>query len=144
LETRIGFVGVGALTLRREDLGKGLEPDECYYVQTPAPPISEAEFDLNIFPPPDLVIKVGISRSFTPKETIYAALGVGEVWEFDGQRVAVLHLEQGRYVERPDSRAFPKLPMRVFNEYLQVALDGDQHAAVRGLRDWVRNTEPPA
>src|SRR5437016_3982755 len=38
LECDIPITGWGSTTFRRKDLRKGLEPDECYYVSTPAPP----------------------------------------------------------------------------------------------------------
>jgi len=139
LEADVPAVGDGSFTLRREVLGKGLEPDECYYVQTPAPPALPGEFDLETYPPPDLAIEVEASVGSTPRQPIYAALGVREVWRFDGRQVVVLHLgPDGRYAERPASLAFPALPMDRFNEALRAALDASQHEAFRAFRDWVR------
>ena len=33
LETGIQIAGVGSTTFRRADVARGLEPDECYYIQ---------------------------------------------------------------------------------------------------------------
>src|SRR5437762_13654727 len=77
-ESGIPVEGYGSWTLKREDLQKGLEPDECYYVQS-LPAISgKQELDLSVDPPPDLAIEVDISPHDVAREPIYAALGVPE------------------------------------------------------------------
>ena len=43
------------------------------------------ELDLAVDPPPDLAIEVDISRSSLNKLSIYADIGVPEVWLYDGQ-----------------------------------------------------------
>src|SRR3954452_18636163 len=43
VERGIPATGLGSLTCRREDLDRGLEPDECYYVATPPPPARAQE-----------------------------------------------------------------------------------------------------
>jgi len=48
-------------------------------------------------PPPDLVIEVDITRSSLNRFPIFAAVGVPEVWRFDGDRVTMYCLEGGRY-----------------------------------------------
>src|SRR6185436_11846305 len=76
----------------------GLEPDECYYVQTPAPPASEGEFDLSIHPPPDLAIEVEISQGTISKMPIYSALKVREIWCYRVGRIVPMHLgKSGEY-----------------------------------------------
>lgn len=76
LDRGIPATGLGSLACRREDLDRGLEPDECYYVGRP---------------PPDLAVEVDITVSSVPRQPIYAALGVPEVWRYDGRAVTFLH-----------------------------------------------------
>jgi Uma2 family endonuclease len=129
----------GALTLRKESLRRGLEPDECYYVQTPPPPASDGEFDLTIYPPPDLALEVEISHGSISKLPIYAALGIGEVWRFDGERVLVLCLgHDGKYGRVDRSVNFPALSMHEFNRWIDIAIKSSQHEAVKELHKWVR------
>ncbi len=45
---------VGSMTFRREDLGRGFEPDSCFYVQNEENVSGKAHIDLASDPPPDL------------------------------------------------------------------------------------------
>lgn len=139
LEKDIPLTAIGSLTCRRKGLRKGLEPDEGYYVQTPAPPPTPRPLDLDQYPPPDLAVEVDITHSSLDRQAIYAALGVPELWRYDGQQVIVLlRQDDATYAVAPRSRAFPDLPMDVFNRHLQLALTGPQHQAIRAFRDWLR------
>jgi len=137
MERDVSITPLGSVTIKRRDLHKGLEPDECYYVSTPRPP--RGEFDLKRFPPPDLAVEVEISRGLMPKQPIYAALGVPEVWRFDGKRVNVLRrTAQGNYEAVEASAVFPKLPMKEFNRFIELALDDENHPTAKAFRDWLR------
>jgi Uma2 family endonuclease len=144
-EMHLTIEGLGSTTFDREDLQKGLEPDECYYVANASAVIGKEEFDWTIDPPPDLAIEVDISRPDVARQPIYAALGVAEIWRYDGREVVSLHRVGGdrasgeaRYVAGGKSLAFPELAMGELNRLLQVGLAEGQTAAVRGLREWCR------
>src|SRR5262249_29254374 len=77
----------GSTTCRREDLERGLEPDECYWNEHQAQMRGKPNFDPETDPPPDLAIEVEITRSVLNRLGIYAALGVPEVWRYDGQTI---------------------------------------------------------
>ncbi len=47
LEADIPITGLGQITCRRQDLLKGLDPDECYYVNTPLPPAPKGSAPLD-------------------------------------------------------------------------------------------------
>ena len=67
--------------------------------------------DLTVDPPPDLAIEVEITQQFASRLGIYAALGVVEVWRFDGESLNVLTTgSDGAYQTVKDSLAFPFLP----------------------------------
>lgn len=140
LENEIPHVPFGSMTCRREDLDRGLEPDECYYVQHM--PDNPDEIDLSRDPPPDLAVEVDISRGSMPRQPIYAALGVPELWRFDGNRLHVLQRQaNGQYHEVDRSPAFPDLPMDEFSRFLDRILSAapaEQHKAVRAFQEWVR------
>lgn len=139
VELDISITALGTLTLRRRKLQVGLEPDECYYVQTPPPPLLETELDLSRYSPPDLAIEVEISRTILDKMPIYAALKVPEIWRFSESRVIPFHRSRaGEYQARSKSLAFPLLDMEFFNRFLVQALEQSQHEAIKALRDWVR------
>jgi Uma2 family endonuclease len=135
-ETRIE--GLGSTTFAREELQRGLEPDECYYIAHAAEVIGKDKLDLDTDPPPDLAIDVDISSPDIAKLPIYAALRIPEVWRYDGSRLAPMRLRGGRYVEVRRSVAFPDLPMDRLNAFLEIGLASGQTAAVRALRAWLR------
>lgn len=138
-ELRIKLEGFGSTTFAREDLHKGLEPDECYYVQHASAVIGKEEFDWTIDPPPDLAIEVDISRPGVARQPIYGALGVPEIWKFDGRSVVSLHrTTSGDYVVGTASLAFPKLPLDEVNRFLQIGLASGQSAAAQAVREWLR------
>ncbi len=137
LERGIWFLGLGSVACRREDLERGLEPDECYYISHRLR--NEDELDLTIDPPPDLAVEVDITRSSIDRQPIYGELGVPEVWRFDGQRIVVLlRGADGMYQASPRSQEFPELSMPDLNRFLAMALMGKQYEAVVGFRDWLR------
>lgn len=131
--------GGGSMTFRREDLKKGLEPDECYYIAHAADILQKDEIDLSTDPPPDLAIEGDISPPLVARQPIYAAMGVPEVWTYVGSRVVPLHLIDGAYRPAEQSLAFPSLPMSVVNETVQLALTESQSAAMKSFRRWLRN-----
>jgi Uma2 family endonuclease len=131
--------GLGSWTLRRQDLLKGLEPDECYYVTSAESVIGKDDLDLRRDPPPDLAIEVDISRPDIAREPIYAALGVPELWTWDGRRLAFRERSaEGQYVPIEASLAFPTIVPADVERFVTLALASGQTAAVRALRDGLR------
>ena len=139
-EMDIPIEGFGSTTFDREDLQKGLEPDECYYVQKAGEVRGRQEFDFAVDPPPDLAIEIDISPPDVARQPIYAALGVPEIWKYDGNEVRFLHrTTEGRYIAADLSLAFAELTASELNRFLQIALSDGQSAAVRALRGWSRS-----
>ncbi len=130
--------GLGGWTMRREDLDRGLEPDECYYVAHAALVLGlrgRRRLDLAIDPPPDLAIEVDISPPEVAKVPIYAALGVPEIWRYDGRAVTFLaRTADGQYAAVDRSPSFPDLPAAWVNEALAIGLAQGQRAAAAEVR----------
>src|SRR4051794_39280547 len=90
----------GSTTFKREAKKRGLEPDECYWIENELAMRGKKEFDIDSDPPPDLAIEVEISRSALNRMAIYATLGVLEVWRFDTEELTIWHLRgDGRYTQ---------------------------------------------
>jgi Uma2 family endonuclease len=139
-ERDIEVASLGSTTFRRRDLKKGVEPDECFYVQH-ADAIRTRpgdDIDLTVDPPPDLVIEIDITRASIPKQPIYAALGIPELWRFDGLHLAVLRLRDGKYDVAESSGVFPFLPMGRFQEFARRLASERQPPVLREFRDWVK------
>src|SRR5947209_4892063 len=83
-EMDLPMAGYGSMTSRSEEQQRALEPDECYYFANLARLRGVQRLDLRIHPPPDLAVEIEVSRSALDRMAIYAALGVPEVWRFDG------------------------------------------------------------
>jgi Uma2 family endonuclease len=75
----------GNATWKRKALLKAAEPDSSYYLQNAGRIIGRREISLESDPPPDIVVEVDVTRSSRTKLSIYAALGVPEVWRYDGK-----------------------------------------------------------
>jgi Uma2 family endonuclease len=143
LERDVAVESLGSTTFKRADLAKGLEPDECYYIQHQAAVRGHDDVDLERDPPPDLVVEVDISHRALDRERIYAALGVPEMWKFDGQRLEAWVLGADRAYRRQDnSRAFPWLKMQDLQRFLDMRREHDETSVMRAFRDWLRAGQP--
>jgi Uma2 family endonuclease len=137
-ETDTVVQSLGSTTFRRQDLEKGLEPDDCFYIEHAADIIGKRELDLTIDPPPDLAIEIDITPPGVKRQPIYAALGVPEVWRYDGRHLHFLHRQSDSgYAPAERSLAFPDLPLAKLNELIELGLKQGQTAAVRALRQWL-------
>ncbi len=138
-EMEIDIASFGSMTCRREDLKRGFEPDERYWIQHEATARGRKEIDLEVDPPPDLAVEVEVSRSTIDRLGIYAVMRVPEVWRWDGETLRVmLRTARGSYRQSERSKAFPFLPLAEFQEYL-VRTDVSETQLVRSFRAWVRN-----
>jgi Uma2 family endonuclease len=99
----------------------------------------EEAFDHTIDPPPDLAIEVDITRRSIPREPIYAALGVPELWRFEKQRLVVRILQGDSYVDSDASLSFPFLPMQEFQRFVLRLNDEPRTVVVREFGAWVRS-----
>jgi Uma2 family endonuclease len=138
-ELNVPVACCGSTTLQREELQRGLEPDECYYIEHEPLVRGMGNLDLSRDPPPDLAIEIDITSSSVNRQGIYAALGVPELWRFDGEELWFLHLQPDRtYQARETSRSFPFLRLADVVRFLEQLHDTDQTSVARAFRAWVR------
>src|SRR5207244_6880756 len=76
------FVGAGSTTFKREDLKRGFEPDTSFYIQNAERVLGKKRLDMEIDPPPDIVIEIDVANNSPDKLSVYSALGVPEVWRY--------------------------------------------------------------
>lgn len=139
-EWQIDVVDLGSTTCVREEQKRGLEPDTCFYVQHEAAVRGKETLDLSVDPPPDLAIEIEITRGAIPKLPVYAALGVPDVWRYDGARIRIFTLEDRTYHPRSHSLAFPKLTDEVLTDWLTRGRHVARTALLRDFRAWLRST----
>lgn len=138
-ETNRDLQPAGSTTFKREDLEKGFEPDSSFYLDERAERVrGKTELDLLVDPPPDLIIEIDITRSSLPRLPIFAAVGVPEVWRYDGTRVTFYRLAEGSYVEVERSIALPLLTSRQAGVFLAESRREKNPAWLRRVRQWVR------
>ncbi|MBD1810424.1 Uma2 family endonuclease [Microcoleus vaginatus DQ-U2] len=141
-ELNVEIRSLGSLTCRREDLARGLEPDQCYYIQNENVVWDKEQIDLNQDPPPDLVVEIDVTSSSIDRLSLYASLGVPEVWRYDGNRLIIYQLESQEYTERDVSPTFPFLSQVEMLRFLELRRTTKENALIRLFREWVRSQIP--
>jgi Uma2 family endonuclease len=128
----------GSLTLTRDDLQRGGEPDSSYYIQNESLVRDKENIDLATDPPPDLVLEVEYSRSAINKLNLYASLKISEVWRFNGSVLRVYTLADEQYTEVEISPTFNPIPIKEIPRFLQQTKIQGENATTRDFRVWVR------
>ncbi|MEM9216039.1 MAG: Uma2 family endonuclease [Cyanobacteria bacterium P01_F01_bin.150] len=129
---------MGSTTLNREDLDRGGEPDKAYYIQNYAR-VAGRTVDLSTDPPPDLVVEVDITHTDIDKLSLYGAMGVAELWRYNG-KVWRIYQNRGNTLEEVDtSPTFPFVPKSTLYDFLEKA-KADEIGAEIALRDWLKES----
>jgi Uma2 family endonuclease len=140
-ELNLKVRGVGSVTLDREDLARGVEPDSGFYIQN-ASRIRGRKLDLVNNPAPDLVIEVDIASSSNRRLAIYKALQVPEVWRYTAQGIETKQLQDGEYVNCEFSTAFPMVSAADLQQFVEQGNDtDDDNTVIRSLRSWIRERQ---
>jgi Uma2 family endonuclease len=138
-ELNIDIESCRTMTCRREDLEKGLEPDNCYYIQHAAAMRAKEDLDFSVDPPPELAVEIEVTRRALDKLRLYAALGVPEVWRYDGRELRVYRLgPEGRYEPSSTSVALPGFPVGEVQRILPQSAAVGEIELAKSFRDWVR------
>lgn len=131
---------LGSMTCDRQDLARGLEPDQCYYIQNEAVIWGKENIDLQTDPPPDLAIEIDITSSSLNRFKIYARLGVPEIWRYDGQILTIFVLESStdgdRYAVSQCSIALPFVNTTDLQRFLRLKTTVKENALIRQVREW--------
>jgi Uma2 family endonuclease len=138
-EWGVDIARLGSMTFKRKDLQKGFEPDSCFYIQHADAIHGKQEIDIAVDPPPDLSIEVDITRGSLNRFPIFAAVGIPEVWRFDGNKVAIFRLESGGYVEASNSLPFPAVTGEILTLFLDESQELKSTAWLRKVREWARS-----
>lgn len=137
-ELNIEIRSLGSRTCQREDLERGLEPDQCYYIDNEPLVWNLEQIDLERDPPPDLVIEIDFTSSSINRMDLYATLGVSEVWRYEGS-LKICRLENEEYVECDRSPTFPFLSRSEIMRFLELRKTTRENTLLRMFREWVRS-----
>jgi Uma2 family endonuclease len=140
-ELEIELRSLGSLTLELEELSRGVEPDSCFYIQNESV-VRGKNINLPEVPPPDLVVESDYTSSSLDKFSLYASLGVPELWRYTRQILQVYRLVEGNYELSEQSLAFPFLPIAEIPGFIEQSRNIGQRAAVRLFRHRIREILP--
>jgi Uma2 family endonuclease len=146
--TEVRGIDIGAcrtMTFKRDDLERGLEPDNCYYVAHERVIREKVQVDLAVDPPPDLAIEIELTPAAVDRLSLYSAFGVPELWRFDGQTLYVYILgKDGCYQPCRYSACFPQLPPAEIERVLAQLGTASETTLVRAFRQWALSVAPQA
>jgi Uma2 family endonuclease len=137
-ELDIDVRSFGSTTLHREDLARGFEPDACFYIQNEARVSGKKQLDLAIDPPPDLVVEIDITHPSLNKFPIFSAVGVPEVWRYDGVTVTIFALKHGQLKRSQTSIVLPVVTEQMLTKFMTESKTLKRTVWLRRLREWVR------
>ena len=132
----------GSTTFRRQDLDRGLEPDECYWFEQARAIRKVGTIDLARDPAPELVIEVEITCSVLNRLGLFHSLGVAEIWRLTqvGQMV-VLGWSEAGYQVLPVSRVLAGFPVPELTQWLDTS-ERTRPQLLREFLRWARAYKP--
>lgn len=118
--TNVAIIPAGSMTLRRQDLEAGVEPDRSFYIGDHADQMADrSRVDLEIDPPPDLAIETDVTHSSATRMPVFARLGVREIWRWRKDAVCFLALQADEtYAAVAESQLLPRFPVEAANRFL--------------------------
>jgi len=136
-ELDLEFCSLGSTTFDKRTMDAGVEPDDCFYIQNEARIRGKDRINLETDPPPDLAIEIDITSR--TRFNNYQALKVPELWRWNGRKLEINVLVDGKYVESNISSIFPNLAIsQVIPDYLMRTKINGRNATMKAFRSWVR------
>ncbi|HEU4389465.1 MAG TPA: Uma2 family endonuclease [Blastocatellia bacterium] len=139
LRLSINILFFGSATRRTRKKKKGVEPDGSFYVQTASVIGNRIDLDMEVDPPPDVVVEVDINHDSRDNYPIYAAFGVPEIWRYDGEELTIYLLQETDYVRTETSLALPMLDCRVLTDYLRRMQKDGELDAILAFDEWLKS-----
>jgi Uma2 family endonuclease len=142
-ESDLPIRSLGSTTWRKQAEMAGLEADRCYFILNAAGVVGREANDLQREETPDLAVEVEITRSAETKLPLYAALGVAEIWRYDGSTLESWRLgPDGQYAQAERSLNLPFLRPADLEPFLETNHD-DETRWIKAFRQWVRERFGP-
>lgn len=141
-ESGVRFLGLGETTWRRPDSRRGLESDHCFYFDpnkiAQAAALKRRENNVSAYPNPDLAIEIDLSPSLVDRPAIYDALGVPEIWRFNGEALRIDRLTQAGAYARVDQSEWLNVGAAETLAWIKADDVHDRGGWARRLRAWAR------
>ena len=136
-EREMETLSLGSTTFKKDNLEKGVEPDDCFYLQSYDQVFGMEKINLERFPP-DLVIEVDIFSPSINRFPIYAAFKVPEIWRYADNNVKIHLFDGKKYLESTTSRALPKVTSELLTQFLAESETLKRSAWLKKVRDSAR------
>ena len=137
-ELDLEFRSLGSTTFKSETMKRGIEADDCFYIENEAAIRGKKRIDLTIDPPPDIALEIDITSR--TRFDNYEVLGVKELWRFNGKQLEINILRSGSYVQVDESPHFPGfLLSEVIPQYLERSKIEGRNKTMKAFRVWVKS-----
>lgn len=136
---RLKILFYGSATMKKQRRQKGVEPDACFYVQNATLVGTKEEIDFDVDPPPDIVVEIDLHHESLSKFPIYAALGVPEIWRYEGESLTIFRWSEGEYIPCESSQSLPILTSTVLTEFLARCPQQDQYDILLTVEEWLKD-----
>lgn len=142
LRLRMNILAFGSATMRKRRRSKGHEPDACFYVQTAALIGNRIQLDFEKDPPPDIVVEIDVHHDSRSRFPVYLALGVREIWRYDGQSMTIYRLSREshdqQYIDVGTSAALPMLSATLLTEMIERMRSDGELSALSAFDEWLQ------
>lgn len=136
-ELDLEFRCLGSTTYKNQEMLKGIEPDQCFYIQNESKIRGKKRLDLGVDPPPDLALEIDLTSRTHP--SIYQALGVPELWRFEKGKLQINVLRNGQYEVSERGDIFANLSIAQVIPYYREQSDTiGRNATLKFFRQWIR------
>jgi Uma2 family endonuclease len=148
-EAGLEIEAIAPILLKHSDLQLGAEADAGYYLHYRHRVNGKTELDLTHDPVPDLLVEVTMTASSLNKLSIYAGLGVPELWRYivqdasdpQSSELLMYQLQGDRYCQSTYSTLFPFLPATTVLTFIQHSDSFGLVRAIEILRQWFREQQ---
>jgi len=116
----------------------GIEPDYCFYIDNWEAVSGKKRINWRTDPPPDLALEIDVTSYSDVND--YLPYRVPEIWLFKREKLCIYQLQENIYSLQTQSYYFPDIDLQgVVDRCLQIAYDRNTSAAIRDLRQRLRN-----
>ena len=137
-ERGIDVEAIGATTLFKSGMEKGLEPDETFYIANLALVEGKDRFEPDVDPPPDLAIEIDVTHKLVSRMKLYATFGVPELWRYEKNRIVMYQLNGADYEPIERSISFPFLDGATLTRFAAMHGEMNQSKIARAFTQWLR------
>jgi Uma2 family endonuclease len=135
-EMIMDFENAGSTTFKRADVGRGFEPDSCFYIQHVAAIRGKVTIDLDTDPPPDLVLEIDLTHPSLDKLPLYAAVGVPEVWRYTNDHLVMYRLTDNNYTVVETSGVLPDVARVDIQRWIEAGQQMPRTIWMKQVQGW--------